>query len=278
MPRNRVALAPIELVGNNLTQLATLPLRAFPAQSLSNSHIQQLKKGSRVLILASNSHPLISTASYIVQELKSRSCQIFVQRLLDNDNEVYDWPNGVYELTGNPIEIINEQHESSFEMVIDCRIKFDNEESNKTFNSSKRILCKDGAFISLIDDEDINNTSKPTRKSTLKTIKKALLFKFNKNHKNSNVYNKRVLKYSVPISGNEEVCASSGMDVRDRLESIVQKVSDRYYTDIFIENYNDNAFEVENATSAFHTLGFNERSSTIKGTPLSNVAVVKMRY
>lgn len=232
--------------------------------------MSQLRQGSRILVLAGNSNPYNSVSTYIIEELKQRNCQIFVQT---TSHEDFNYGVGVYELSGTVKEIASDQLEGSFEMVIDARLCFDETENSQALESCRRVLCRDGAFITLIPDIiDVDNAKPIRTQSRWRHILRILSMRFRKQ-----AQTKRVQRVVLGVAGEDDVDSASGMDVRDMLDEIARKVNTGVYSTFLNDKSQINAYQLENATSAFHTVGFNERGSHITNQPLSDYAVVRMR-
>ncbi|TIB30292.1 hypothetical protein E3P84_03421 [Wallemia ichthyophaga] len=264
--RTRVSPAPIQKAGQDISKLSTVPLKAFAAQKLSTSHMTQLKQGSRILVLAASSNPYNSVSTYIIEELKERNCQVFVQTTTHSD---FNYGVGVYELAGTLKDITSDQLEGSFEMVIDARLCFDEKENIQALEWCRRILCRNGAFITLVPDMMDVDQSKPVKTRSLWSQIVGMLF--------GSQSRKSLQKVVLGVPGEDDVDPASGMDVRDILDEIARKINSGVYSTFLNDNSHINAYQLENATSAFHTIGFNERGNHINNQPLSDYAVVRMR-
>ncbi|CDZ98619.1 Protein phosphatase 2C/pyruvate dehydrogenase (lipoamide) phosphatase [Phaffia rhodozyma] len=201
--------------GLSLEDIASLPLLGVSAHRA----VGGINKGSRALVLlgesptaSENTVPAIadwSVGILAAQELVSRGVVVIIQVSADlGESWVRSLVPNVREghvRTGEPVEVVHEEHEGSFDFILDCG------GGRRTYDASRRIMITGGRFTSLKGDlnEPLSSEGAPT-KNSMRSLRRTFVKK-DKKHIDYNV---------ISPSGSGPMVDHMGEDIRDVLEWI----------------------------------------------------------
>ncbi|KAJ9124039.1 hypothetical protein QFC22_000832 [Naganishia vaughanmartiniae] len=191
--RRRLARIPLG-VNLSLEEVACLPMLGVTAH---RACIGQTR-GSRALIL--NAHEGVGALA--AQELSSMGLHVIAHVPLDVPGAEDDaWENGAKDvIADDAVAMINAQHESGFEFVLDTI------GGRKIYDACRRVLRSNGVFVTMFGDDTEHVPSAPQVKSSMHALRRAFIKK-----------DKKAISYVHLLPGGAEIDVS-GQDTRDMLE------------------------------------------------------------